>query len=200
MDQVDDERAETCRVALGGKAWDLAAALAAAVGSDMPDGGQLERLRGLAQLPAPAADGVDSAAAGLREAADGLDAVAGTAAGQAKALAALLAAALEHHSSHGDGDCPVCGRSGALTPQWQQETHDQLASLRRQSGAADKAAQSAAVAADRAPGAPAAAAEDADRAGTRRHRPGAGAGSVAALGKAADQRRSGQSRWPACCG
>jgi energy-coupling factor transporter ATP-binding protein EcfA2 len=150
LDQVDDERAEACRIALGGKTWDLAAVLAAAVAGEVPDGGQLERLRGLSRLPAPTAGGVDSAAAGLREAADGLDAVAGTAAGQAKALAALLAAALEHHSSHGDGDCPVCGRSAALTPQWQQETREQLAHLRRQSGAADKAAQSAAEAADQA--------------------------------------------------
>ena len=36
-------------------------------------------------------------------------------AGQRVALAALLTAALQHHQAHGDGDCPVCGRPGALT-------------------------------------------------------------------------------------
>ena len=81
--------------------------------------------------------------AGLRAAADQLDAVMGTAAGQAKVLAGLLASALEHHRSHGDGDCPVCGRPGALTSQWQEATQHQVARLREEARASDAAAAAA---------------------------------------------------------
>jgi hypothetical protein len=53
--------------------------------------------------------------AAARQAAAGLEAVAGSSAGRARALAALLTAALQHYEAHGDGDCPVCARPGALT-------------------------------------------------------------------------------------
>jgi hypothetical protein len=107
LDQVDDERAEAFRIALSGKTWYLAAVLAGQWQGRVSDGGQLERLCGLSRLPASAAGGVDSAAAGSVK---------------AMALAALLAAALEHHSSHRDGDCPVCGRSEAMTPRRRPRT------------------------------------------------------------------------------
>ena len=144
LEQVDDERAKTCLAVLRGTAWDLDAARAVATGNAVTDGGQLERLRRLAQLTVPAAQEISDAATGLRTAADQLDAVAGTAAGQAKVLAGLLASALEHHRSHGDGDCPVCGRLGALTPTWQEATQQQVTRLREEARATDAATTAAA--------------------------------------------------------
>jgi hypothetical protein len=119
-------------------------------------GGELDRLRRLAQLTAPAEDDVRDAAAALRDAASGLDAVDASAAGRARALAGLLTAALQHHEAHGDGDCPVCGRSGALTGQWQQATEQEVARLGDEAGAAE-AADRAGAEARRRGGGPAAA-------------------------------------------
>src|ERR1022692_3828175 len=77
LDQVDDERARACLTALRGTAWDLDAARAVATGYVAIDRGQLERLRRLAQLSVPAAQEVSDMTAGLRAAADQLDAVVG---------------------------------------------------------------------------------------------------------------------------
>jgi PD-(D/E)XK nuclease superfamily len=52
--------------------------------------------------------------------------------------------ALQHHKDHGDGDCPVCGRTAALTAQWRQATEQELARLGRAAQAAARAEQAAA--------------------------------------------------------
>ena len=130
LEDAGDERAGACLEALGGRTWDLAAARRAATGVQVAaDGGELDRLRRLAQLTAPAEDDARDAAAALRDAASGLDAVAGSPAGRARALAGLLTAALQHHEAHGDGDCPVYGRARALTGQWRQATDQEVARL-----------------------------------------------------------------------
>ena len=61
----------------------------------------LDRLRRLAQLTAPAEDDVRETSAALRHGATGLDAVTGSPAGRARALAGLLTAALQHHDALG---------------------------------------------------------------------------------------------------
>ena len=130
LEDAGDDRAGACLEALGGRTWDLAAARRAATGVQVAaDGGELDRLRRLAQLTAPAEDDVRDAATALRDAASGLDAVAGSPAGRARALAGLLTAALQHHEAHRDGDCPVYGRAGALTGQWRQATDQEVARL-----------------------------------------------------------------------
>jgi recombinational DNA repair ATPase RecF len=145
LEDVEDERAGPILNALEGRTWDLAAARQAATGVRLPgDGGELDRLRRLAQIVVPSEKDVRDAVAGLREAADGLDAVAGTAAGRARALARLLTAALSHHQAHGDGDCPVCKRPEALTEQWRQATKDEVARLNREAQVAETAEQAAA--------------------------------------------------------
>jgi energy-coupling factor transporter ATP-binding protein EcfA2 len=147
LESADDERAAVCREALDRRTWDLAAARSAASGAHgMADGGDLDRLRRIAQLTAPTAEDVRAAMAALRHAADQLEAVAGSPAGQARALAGLLTAALRHHEAHGDGDCPVCGRPGALSPQWRQATEQEVARLGRTAQAAETAQRSAAEA------------------------------------------------------
>jgi recombinational DNA repair ATPase RecF len=151
LEGADDERAPACHRALAGRSWDLAAARSAATGSPITDNaGESGRLRRLAQLTVPAETIVLQAADALRLAATELDAVAGSAAGRARALAGLLTAALQHHAAHGDGDCPVCGRPGALTAQWQQATEGEVARLHQEASAAESAERSAADARRRA--------------------------------------------------
>jgi hypothetical protein len=151
LEATDDERAETCRRALAGRSWDLAAARSAATSaSAAAEGGELDRLRRLAQLSVPAKSDVSDIADALRLAAAGLDAVAGSPAGHARALAGLLTAALQHHDAHGDGDCPVCGRPGALTMQWRQATQEAVDRLDYEAKAAEFAEQAALDARQRA--------------------------------------------------
>jgi recombinational DNA repair ATPase RecF len=151
LETGDDERAEACRRALAGRSWDLAAARSAATGAPMAaEGGELNWLRRLAQLIVPAEADVMKIADALRLAAAELDAVAGSPAGQARALAGLLTAALQHHDAHGDGDCPVCGRHGALTMQWRQATQEAVDRLHREAKAAESAERAAAGARQRA--------------------------------------------------
>ena len=151
LEAADDERAEACRRALAGRTWDLAAARSAAISAPMAaEGGELDRLRRLAQLTVPAEADVQEIAEALSDAAAGLDAVAGSPAGQARALAGLLTAALQHHDAHGDGDCPVCGRPGALTTQWRQATQEAVDRLHQEAKAAESAERAAADARRRA--------------------------------------------------
>ncbi|MGD0068615.1 MAG: hypothetical protein ABSB76_34945, partial [Streptosporangiaceae bacterium] len=146
-----DERAEACRRALAGRSWDLAAARSAATGAPAAaEGGELDQLRRLARLSVPAEADVPEITAALRLAAAGLDAVAGSPAGRARALAELLTAALHHHDAHGDGDCPVCGSPGALTTHWRQASQEAIQSLHQQAQAAESAEQASADARQRA--------------------------------------------------
>jgi energy-coupling factor transporter ATP-binding protein EcfA2 len=145
LESAGDERAAACQDALTGRTWDLPAARSAATGARVAaDGGELDRLRRLAQLTAPAEDEVREAAAALRHAAAGLEAVAGSPAGRARALARLLTMALQHHNAHGDGDCPVCGRPAALAGPWRQDTEAEVARLSREAQAAESADRAAA--------------------------------------------------------
>ena len=152
LEAADDERAEACRRALAGRTWDLATATrSAATSAPMAaESSELDRLRRLVQLVVPAEADVQEIAEALSEAAAGLDAVASSPAGQARALAGLLTAALQHHDAHGDGDCPVCGRSGALTTQWRQATQEAADGLHQEAKAAESAERAAADARQRA--------------------------------------------------
>ena len=145
LESADDERAAVCREALDRRTWDLATARSAATGARvMADGGELDRLRRIAQLTAPTGEDVRAATTALRRAADQVEAVAGSPAGRARALAGLLTAALRHYEAHGDGHCPVCGQPGVLSPQWRQATEQEVARLGREAQAAEAAQRSAA--------------------------------------------------------
>ena len=113
LEDVGDERAGACLEGLGGRTWELAAARRAATGVQVAaDGGELDRLRRFAQLTAPAEDDVQDAATALRDAASGLDVLAGSPAGRARALAGLLTAALQHHEAHGTVTARSAGGRG----------------------------------------------------------------------------------------
>ncbi len=151
LEAIDDERARSCHTALAGRKRDLQLALAAATGSaDAQPDGEIGRLRQLSQLTVPAQEQASEAAAALRAAADTLAEVAGTEAGQAMALANLLAAALDHYHSHGVGPCPVCGRTGALDEQWREQTEQEITRLKTQASRAEQAHSAARQARDQA--------------------------------------------------
>jgi hypothetical protein len=142
--QLDDERATACLSALDKRAWDVEAAERVATGaSTVVSGGQLETLRRLADLRAPAPDEVSAIIGRLRQAADRVEHVAGTESGQARQLAGLLEAALAHHRQHGDGDCPVCGRVSALDANWHERTETAVERLGAEAKAAEEAHGSA---------------------------------------------------------
>src|SRR6185503_10023800 len=53
-----------------------------------------------------------------------------TVAARSRDLAEVLDQALRFHERHGDGECPVCGRKGALTPAWHAEKLQHARELR----------------------------------------------------------------------
>ena len=55
--------------------------------------------------------------------------MAGTPAARASEVASLLRSSLALHESHGDDDCPVCGRVAALDSDWRQRTEHALQTL-----------------------------------------------------------------------
>ncbi len=75
----------------------------------------------------------------IRDAVTAVDSVAGTNAERARRTADVLDRALELHQHHGDGDCPVCGRTGALDPSWHEKAKEEIVRLREEAATADKA-------------------------------------------------------------
>lgn len=147
LGQSDDERAVACVSALTKRALDIDGAERVATGGQpVVSGGAHDTLRHLSELRRPAVDEVTATVEALREAARQLETVSGTEAGQALKLADLLDAALAHHREHGDVDCPVCGRKGALDSAWRAETEATVARLRTDAAAANDAHRAAQVA------------------------------------------------------
>lgn len=150
----DDDRARSALAALAASnpaKWDIASAKLVASGTQAAkDGGQLAALRRLTQVSAPSATEAIQTVTELRSAAAALERVHGTAAAQARDLAGLLDAALSHHRAHGDGDCPVCGKPGALTAEWRTSTEGHRDRLRAEAAAVDEAIVKARNAAERA--------------------------------------------------
>ena len=145
---VDDERARRVIAAIEGKEWDLDAvdgALgAAAVGAG--DSKAAEVLRAIASLEPPDPAQVAKTAAEMRSAAAAVASAQGTAAARSRDAATLLEMALSFHAAHGDGDCPVCGREGALDRGWGKRQKAAIARLREGAREADTAHERAAAA------------------------------------------------------
>jgi recombinational DNA repair ATPase RecF len=132
MAVVEDPRARLVIAALEGKEWDLEALDAVVDGASAAGAGaaEVDVLRGISALePADPAQ-VATAAAEMREAADALRSARETAAARSRDAAALLEAALHFHEAHGDGDCPVCGKKGALDAAWSRKQREAAAKLR----------------------------------------------------------------------
>ena len=160
LSAMEDERAQAVAIALGAKDWNLERVGEILAGSAGADGeeGALRQLREMAALPAPSAEAVAQAAASLRAAAAKVKSATKTVAARSRDLAEVLEHALRFHERHGDGDCPVCGRAGALTGKWHAEKAAQARELRdsardveaAQRQASDARAQAARLPAPRA--------------------------------------------------
>jgi recombinational DNA repair ATPase RecF len=143
--QLEDERAQAVAIALGAKDWGLdrvdqvLAGSAAAAGEE----GVLRQLRELAQLPAPSAESLAKATADLRTAAAQVKSASKTVAARSRDLAEVLDHALRFHERHGDGECPVCGRAGAMTAAWHAEKAKQAKELRDAARGVDAAQRQA---------------------------------------------------------
>src|SRR6185503_14958841 len=87
-----------------------------------------------------------------------------TVAARSRDLAEVLDHALRFHERHGDGDCPVCGRAGALTAKWHGEKAAQARELRDAARDVDAAQRQMADARAQAQRLPAPRAELIDRA------------------------------------
>jgi recombinational DNA repair ATPase RecF len=152
VSDLPDERAAAAEALLVGKNTDLDALEALAAGGAVSDAGQLATLARLSALNVPPQAEIERVTADLGRAADRLDEVGRSAAGDAAATAELLAAAVSHLERHGPGDCPVCGRSAAIDDRWQEDTtarimrlRDQAEGLRTATTEAQAAAQAAAL-------------------------------------------------------
>jgi recombinational DNA repair ATPase RecF len=137
---VDDERARRVVTAIEGKKWDLGAVEAVlAAGSSGPGTAEAEVLRAIASLEPPDPARVADAAAEMRGASGALNSATVTAAARSRDAANLLEAAVAFRATHGDGDCPVCGRERALDHAWDKRQRTALVRLRESAREADAA-------------------------------------------------------------
>jgi len=132
LGQVTDERASRAVEALEQKDWGLDELEALLAGSPTSGDAEstIELLKRLTVLQAPEPTAVAEAVTALRESADRLKAAAHTVAGKSEQPPRLLDDALRFHEAHGDGDCPVCGRSSALRAEWHKAKAAEAESLR----------------------------------------------------------------------
>ena len=133
-----DGRARAAEQILGGKTWDLGALTALAVSDEAAADGRLAQLQEIVAITLPTLEDVTAAVARLDSARAAVDALAGTAAAEARQLADLLSAALEHQRSHADEPCPVCG-GRVLDDAWAASATASIADLSARARAADAA-------------------------------------------------------------
>lgn len=129
LHEADDARAAEAAGLMSARKLDVEAlrSLAdAGAGSD----GELERLRAVANLTTPDAEGLAAAADGLDAALTTVTDLAGTAAGRADRLEQLLTAARDHAHDESTETCPVCGTEGVLTAAWHEQTIANLEELK----------------------------------------------------------------------
>ncbi|MEX0666866.1 MAG: AAA family ATPase, partial [Acidimicrobiia bacterium] len=100
--------------------------------------GDITTLNAIANLAVPDAEEIREAAGRLREAHRDVEAVVGTEAGRARALASLLQQALAVHQHSGDGPCPVCG-TGSIDAAWRKQAGQQIVKLKKQADEAEQA-------------------------------------------------------------
>jgi DNA repair exonuclease SbcCD ATPase subunit len=141
LEKIDDERAKKSLQALKGDAWELDIVEQCIAGGETTTSSdsELALLRALAQLSAPVLDAVTSATGELRAALKAVHAISGTDAEKARKTAEILDRALQLHQHHGDGDCPVCGRTAALDKTWNESAQLEIRRLREEASAADQA-------------------------------------------------------------
>ena len=135
----NDERALACSVALKSQDWGLdgldgVLAGSTVVGEDSTVGA-LQQIASLATVDATRARKLVE---DLREAEAALENIAGTDSERSRELAGLLQNALEFHEGHEGTDCPVCGTSAKLGPEWADVTRRNIAELRSRAAESER--------------------------------------------------------------
>ena len=133
LSTIDDERARRVTQALTSDPADVAEVRR--VLTEVPEAGghdsRMTVLTRLASLPAPDVEMSATVSVELQAGAAAIEAFKGSDTEEAERLADLLDAALAHHASHGDGQCPVCGQ-GTLNADWKQRATEKIRQLREQ--------------------------------------------------------------------
>lgn len=137
----DDERAVQALVAIDTKGRaDLETLDALVAGLPTVDEGRIAELRAAAGHQGPDVDRIRDAVDRLRHALADVEDVQATGADDARRLADLLDAALEHGERHPDDEsCPVCGGERRLDEEWAARATAEVAVLRRTAKDADDA-------------------------------------------------------------
>jgi energy-coupling factor transporter ATP-binding protein EcfA2 len=138
LGELEDSRAQDCHRALAGRRWDLDRVEEVVLGrTGATDGdSNFTLLQSLAALQPPDPDGAQILVVSLREAAAAIARTMSTDADRNLKLAVVLQGALDLHSTHGDRDCPVCARPGALDVDWRAAAEKHVADLRESARAA----------------------------------------------------------------
>lgn len=142
LEAHSDERASQCLEALKGTTWKLDIVERLAAGSTEPSqDSAVTVLRDLINISSPNPDRVNETVSDLRQAIEAQQKIAGTDADKARRRAEILEKALDLHLRDGDGDCPVCGQSSALTETWHRRAEEEAQALRTEAEAAESAHQ-----------------------------------------------------------
>jgi recombinational DNA repair ATPase RecF len=133
-----DERAGTAEKVLATRPLNLAALDELTADHEASTDRGTGLLQQVVSLEVPARDDVATAVARVAEARLAVASLAGTQAGEAQRLAALLSAALEHQRLHASEACPVCG-GRVLDDAWVTATEASIVNLTSQAAAAEEA-------------------------------------------------------------
>ncbi|MEV5846920.1 AAA family ATPase [Streptomyces sp. NPDC051985] len=143
---LDDPRAREAVQALSGAKRDLDLVRALLESRTPAAEAELARLRQHASLAGPDLAEVGGAVARLREAAAGAEETRYGSAEEARRLARLLEAAVEHQRRSRSTDCPVCGAEDRLDRAWAEQARAEVERLQTEAAGAEAARQEVAVA------------------------------------------------------
>ncbi|MFQ3556684.1 AAA family ATPase [Streptomyces gramineus] len=142
---LDDPRAREAVQALSGAKPDLGRVRALLESRAPAAEAKLARLRRHATLTGPDLAEVGGAVARLREAAARAEEARYGTAEEARRMARLLEAAIEHQRRSRNTDCPVCGAENRLDREWAEQTRAEVERLQTAAADAEAARQEVAV-------------------------------------------------------
>ncbi|MCX5258661.1 AAA family ATPase [Streptomyces canus] len=143
---LDDPRAREAAQALSGAKRDLGRVRALLESRTPAAEAELARLRQHASLAGPDLAEVGGAVIRLREAAACSEEARYGSAEEARRLARLLEAAIEHQRRSRNTDCPVCGAENRLDRAWAEQARAEVERLKTEAVGAEAAKQEVAVA------------------------------------------------------
>ncbi|WP_326611130.1 AAA family ATPase [Streptomyces scopuliridis] len=147
LSALGDPQAAEAAAAIGGPRPDLDRVRGLLASRGATDDGELARLRRLVGLERPGRPAVEAAAARLRAAAADAEDARFSSAEDARQLADLLGAALEHRRRHPEtSDCPVCGSADRLDRAWAERAREQVERLQSEAAEAQAARRELAAA------------------------------------------------------